>query len=150
MRWPTCVNGEVYDWFAWRPVVVGDEWVWLETVQRIHQCRLMGCLSIVLTPVQAAEYREYYGEQAEARRRRSREGTGAESMIDLSGTERRAQCSDDPAELWEIVKDLVAEVRRLTKNRDEWIALCERLTGHTIMTTNATSVHLVSPPEESE
>lgn len=43
MRWPKIMPGRQHvwnDWFAWRPVSVGNEWVWLETVMRTRSISL--------------------------------------------------------------------------------------------------------------
>lgn len=37
MRWLTAPARGWHRWFAWHPVVVGDQWVWLETVERLHR-----------------------------------------------------------------------------------------------------------------
>ena len=34
MRWPYTDPEETHRWFAWHPVVIDGQWVWLETVER--------------------------------------------------------------------------------------------------------------------
>jgi hypothetical protein len=38
---------EWHPWFAWRPVVIGDHMVWLETVERICQKDMWGEACVV-------------------------------------------------------------------------------------------------------
>jgi hypothetical protein len=38
MRWPAKFFGEWYSWFAWHPVRVGRQIVWLEWVERKADC----------------------------------------------------------------------------------------------------------------
>jgi hypothetical protein len=33
-----------HEWFAWHPVLVDREWVWLETVQRKMHCGMEICI----------------------------------------------------------------------------------------------------------
>ena len=34
MRWDTKSRAGWHRWFAWHPVVIDGQWVWLETVER--------------------------------------------------------------------------------------------------------------------
>ena len=34
MRWLAKDKAQWYRWFAWHPVRIGCQWVWLETVER--------------------------------------------------------------------------------------------------------------------
>lgn len=52
----------VEEWFAWYPVFVANELVWMEKVYRWHRCTLMGCYSILLTPTEADEVRKALAE----------------------------------------------------------------------------------------
>jgi hypothetical protein len=55
VRWPIKQVDPWHRWFAWHPVRVGDEWVWLETIERQIICPELGGASEYRFPLPRIE-----------------------------------------------------------------------------------------------